>query len=376
MADTNSAAAEAKKELTLQLTDTLTPHIYDGIKSIYDTCKDSPNVLMTFQEKLNAIPKWNQDIIDKEFERITSKKDFELLDQILEFLVRSHIKILEQLKVSNSNNTLDLKIPNQKTFIHKCYIETARAFWCDPYLMDDREIHFDHMQIRQNIKRSFIVITGCIEKTIRDFIPLKDILEKYSKMFEESDHSDIDKLEDEIEKMSDNGDENYHTDDHTDDNLKIGGTMESNGNEDPDNNLDNNLFMSEPAQNFEENNNQQNGNPYNNNHQNSNPYNNFGVNNNEQNGEQSPNLIVSSGQDISETPTISEYNNSNNNNSNSQFIPQYPGSRVETENKNYTANVRTEPNGIKNIMIQKANNSNNNNFVDHTDDPFFSDDEN
>ena len=194
--ESGSAAVDAKRELTLQLIDLLTPHLYDGIKSIFNTCKTNTSVLRCFQEKLCTIPIWNQDIIDSEFDRITSKKDFEYLDKLLDMLFVSHVKVLSVLKLNESKNKIDIQVPNQKTFVHKCYVECARSFYRDPYLIDDRDN--DHSEVQRNVKRSYIVINSCIEKTIRDLIPLKDILEKYSQVLEDEPQSDVDELEDEI----------------------------------------------------------------------------------------------------------------------------------------------------------------------------------
>jgi hypothetical protein len=189
----------AKEELTLQLVDMLSENIYDGIKSIFDKTKEEgdTNILKRFQEKLCSVPLWNQNVIDKEYERIISKKNTEHLDKLLDMLFVSHVKVLSVLKI-NDNNKIDIQVPNSKTFIHKCYIETARAFYKDPYLIDDRPKNYNYSEIQRNIKRSHIVINNCIQRTIRDLIPLKEILEAYSKSLEEP--VDIEEIEDEIEE--------------------------------------------------------------------------------------------------------------------------------------------------------------------------------
>lgn len=57
MEDNLSVLVDAKTEYTKQLTNLLVPHIYDGIKSIYDEtteyCKlnNDNSILMRFQEK-------------------------------------------------------------------------------------------------------------------------------------------------------------------------------------------------------------------------------------------------------------------------------------------------------------------------------------
>ena len=76
MEDNLSVLVDAKTEYTKQLTNILVPYIYEGIRSIYEEttehCKatDDRAVLMRFQEKLVLIPKWSQEILGKECERI------------------------------------------------------------------------------------------------------------------------------------------------------------------------------------------------------------------------------------------------------------------------------------------------------------------
>lgn len=171
---------EARKMYTQQLTELLSPLLYQGLKSIFDTCKEGDNkhVLKTFQEKLCSIIKWNQDIIDNEYKRILDETECGWLDKLIEAVFISNVKVLSSVAMKN-NNSINIKIPDTKNFIHKCYIECARYFYEDPSLIDDREINLSFPEIQKNIKRSNLAISNSIEKTIRELIPIQDILENY-----------------------------------------------------------------------------------------------------------------------------------------------------------------------------------------------------
>ena len=75
--------AQAKIEYTNQLIDILYPHLFDGIKSIYDeskliqTRKKSP-VLLIFRELLEKVPIWNIEIIESECSRIINNSKCEI----------------------------------------------------------------------------------------------------------------------------------------------------------------------------------------------------------------------------------------------------------------------------------------------------------
>ena len=388
MDSSNTAAVEAKQELTLQLADLLTPHIYNGIKSIFDTCKSEEKVLRSFQNKLCTVPIWNQDIIDREFDRIVAKKDLEYLDKLIDMLWVSRVKVLSSLKLSNSNNKIDLQVPNQKDFVHKCYTECARAFWVNPFLMDDRELNYEYTEIQRNVKLSYTLINNSIEKTARDLFPLKDILEKWSQVLDEPDAA-VDQLEDDINEhlsdaseISDIGSNSGHiqtgggegTDRPEDHALGGGNDSESEGHDqgydDPEKDIDN-AFMSPPVINTDSTSGNFNGGGTSGNF-NGGGTGNFGGNDNTFNRMEGVDLTVSSGNDISETPPIGNYQGSGNYQSGGNFqgggnFP-FPVKPLEVENKNYSAGVSTTPDGIKNIMIQK-----NGEYANRTtdDDPFF-----
>jgi hypothetical protein len=176
--DSGHSIVEARKMYTQQLCELLSPLLYQGLKSIFDTCKDSKTVLKTFQEKLCSIIKWNQDIIDKEYSRILENSDCDFLDKLIEAVFISNVQVLSAIRVKD-NKSINIKVPETKNFIHKCYIECARFFYQDPSLLDDREINLSYFEIQKNIKRSELAIGLCIEKTIRDLIPIQEILENY-----------------------------------------------------------------------------------------------------------------------------------------------------------------------------------------------------
>jgi hypothetical protein len=200
-----ASIVEAKKHYTQQLIDTLTGYIYQGLTSIMEKCKDEKKVLRTFQEKLCSIPKWNQDIIDNEYKRITQDIESEFIDNLIEAVFISNVKVLSTVR-SGKNKPINIKIPESKIFVHKCYIECARYIFQDPHLLDNRETHLSQAEITRNVKRANLAINLCIEKTIRDLIPIQKILENY---LEDLNSGEIDN-EDSTSSSSDsdNGNDN------------------------------------------------------------------------------------------------------------------------------------------------------------------------
>ena len=132
----------AKTEYTKQLVNMLTPRIYEGINSLYDGAKvDSQpaKVLISFQHQLSQIPKWTNDILQQEFARIQKITECDWIEDLVTAVFISHAKVLTSVKFNGKepDQPIDLKIPNGPQFIHKCYIQTARGFWKNPYLCYD-----------------------------------------------------------------------------------------------------------------------------------------------------------------------------------------------------------------------------------------------
>ena len=182
MEDNITVLVDAKIEYTKQLTNILVPYIFEGIKSIYETSKgvcklnNDSNVLMRFQEQLSQIPKWNQEIIDDEYNRIIENSGCDWLDELVTAVFLSHTKILTSIKTSKKKNKINLKIPKIDHFIHKCYIESAREMWKNPYLFSD---NYNQCDYQRNLRDCNNIINDSIQETIRKLLPVKNILKEY-----------------------------------------------------------------------------------------------------------------------------------------------------------------------------------------------------
>ena len=90
-------ALETKKEYTIHLINSLKIFIYEGIISIYDKAKDnsSKNELKIFQKFLSKIPKWDDDMINREEDRIIRNQKNNLdINELFKATIKSHIVII------------------------------------------------------------------------------------------------------------------------------------------------------------------------------------------------------------------------------------------------------------------------------------------
>ena len=197
MEDFNSPVfAQAKIEYTKQLIDVLKLPMYEGLQSIYGNSKeiysDNTDIELSiiFRQQIEKVPKWNIDMIEHEVDRIIRVSNCDWLEDLVTAVFISHTKILASL--GNNSKRVNLTIPKITNFIHKCYINSAREMWKNPYLYDE---NVSSSEYQRNIKIIENLIEESIEQTIRKALPVKEILKDH---FE---HSEIaERKNQEVEK--------------------------------------------------------------------------------------------------------------------------------------------------------------------------------
>ena len=195
---------DAKREYTNHLIDAIRSGIITGLKGLYDdadeACKhdNTPKeLIIEFQRNLERVPKWSQDVINKELKRIGKEADWN--DNLSDLITATFITHTKVLAVLNKNNKkrIELKVPKSNHFIHLCYIESARKLWKAPYLFCIR----GNNKIEQcrNIEETDNIIKVAIEETIRKLLPVKAILREY---FDDEAEEEEPNVEDEDVKLS------------------------------------------------------------------------------------------------------------------------------------------------------------------------------
>ena len=175
--------SEAKNEYSSRLVSTLTPLLIQGIKSIFNEavnlCKDNDEnekYLMTFQNFLSRVPKWNENIIDEETKRIIEASNCPYLEDLLTCVHITQLKILTSIRVSQKQKKIDLDIPKLNVFIHKCYIAFARKLYSNVYLFENEIAALQH---QKNMRECELICHECILGVIRDSMPVETILRAY-----------------------------------------------------------------------------------------------------------------------------------------------------------------------------------------------------
>jgi hypothetical protein len=178
-----SALHESKNEWGARLLTILTPLIIEGFKSIFEEsfnlCKannEQDKYLMTFQNFISRIPKWNPAIIENEKKRICDKSGCTYLDDLITCVHIIQLKLLTAVRAGTKQKKVDIQIPKFEDFIHKVYIHVARKIYKNVYLF---ETNIPPLQTQKNHRELEVIIQECILNAVRESIPIDMILRAY-----------------------------------------------------------------------------------------------------------------------------------------------------------------------------------------------------
>ena len=195
-----SALHESKNEWGARLVTILTPLIIDGYKSILEEsiklCKDNNEMdkyLMTFQNLISRIPKWNQQIVENERKRICEKSGCNYLEDLVTCVHIIQLKVLTAMRVGQKQKKIDINVPKLDDFIHKVYINVARKVYKNVYLF---QVGIEPLQIQKNYRELEIIVQECILNTLRESIPVEAILKAY--MDESIEEDVIEEIKEEV----------------------------------------------------------------------------------------------------------------------------------------------------------------------------------
>ena len=178
-----SSLHESKNEWGARLLTILTPLLIEGFKSIFDEsyklCKENGEVdkyLMTFQNFITRIPKWNATIIETERKRIVDRSNCSYLEELVTCIHIVQLKILTAMRVGQKQKKIDINIPKLDDFIHKAYINVARKIYKNVYLF---ELNISPLQVQKHNRELEIIVQECILNAVRESIPVESILRAY-----------------------------------------------------------------------------------------------------------------------------------------------------------------------------------------------------
>lgn len=186
---------ESRNEWCSRLVAILTPLIMEGVRSIFAESwklsmetNELEKYLMTFQNFLCRVPKWNSNIIEDEKKRIVEKSGCGYLEDLITCVHIIQLKVLTCVRVGTRQKKIDISIPKLNDFIHKVYIAVASKVYRNAYLFDK----YATAIVQQRNSREFeVIVEECILRTIRDSIPTETIVRAYLDVSIEQEEEEV-----------------------------------------------------------------------------------------------------------------------------------------------------------------------------------------
>jgi len=165
---------EAKKEYLAQLCCVICPHMIITFENIYNEANaisKGKKVLVQYQKLLKEVPNWNNHMIHQHAEKMASSCSW--FNDLLAAVFVSYVKILSSVRINSETKKISLKLPSDDVFIHGCFTNAAKDLYKDPFVYHDEMSEYERDVL---LTRRFIT---CIEATVKDMIPIQEILKTY-----------------------------------------------------------------------------------------------------------------------------------------------------------------------------------------------------
>lgn len=192
---------ESQNEWVARLVNILTPEITYGfremLKEAIKLCANNDEhdkYLMTFQNFMSRVPKWNETIIQNETKRIIDNSGCNYLEDLVSCVHIIQLKCLSCIRVGQKQKKVDIDIPKLSLFIHQVYINASRKLYKNVYLFEQK---ISPLEYQRNQNMLEIMIKESIVNSIRENIPVDNLLKVY---LEDQDEEELVVAEEVVEQ--------------------------------------------------------------------------------------------------------------------------------------------------------------------------------
>ena len=174
---------ESRNDFAARLVNLLTPQMIHGFQTMFDEawklCVESDEkdkYLMTFQNFLSRVPKWNSTIISTECARIKEASSCNYLEDLIACVHVVQLKSLTCMRVGMKNKKINIDVPKANDFIHNAYIHCARKLYANMYLYEKSNNSLTTQRNRREIE---LIVKECILNAMRETIPIEKLIRSY-----------------------------------------------------------------------------------------------------------------------------------------------------------------------------------------------------
>lgn len=163
MAEQFNSLVDAKKEFIHALAKWMAPHVLHAFRRQYDHVKGD---VAAFRAKLRGVKQWNATQIKDQTNAIMQRCPY------FKWLVTSafvtSVKIMSTVRIRQEKPNINLRLPAEELFVHKVFIEAAKAFYYNPALI-----------VARDSMAKFEAVRHAVQTAVRDLLPFQDILIAY-----------------------------------------------------------------------------------------------------------------------------------------------------------------------------------------------------
>jgi primosomal protein N'' len=185
MSEPLSIMVEAKREYLGQLCLIMCPVMIEVFQDMYDEAtklSKGRKTLIMFQKLLKEVPNWSNQMSAQHTSNIADRCAW--FNDLLAAVFVACTKILSAVRLKSDNKKISLKLPTNEVFIQTCYNNVAKDLYKDPYIFHEEQSEYARdEQLTQRISL-------CIESTVKELIPVQQILQTY--MSQETRDIDLD----------------------------------------------------------------------------------------------------------------------------------------------------------------------------------------
>lgn len=183
--DNLNVLVEAKKEYMGQLCLIMCPAMIEVFQDMYNesvTMSKGRKVLVMYQKLLKEVPNWSNAMSKQHSDNIANRCAW--FSDLLAAVFVACTKILSAVRLKSDNKKIALKLPTNEVFIQTCYNNVAKDLYRDPYIFHDEQSEYTRDE------KLSLRFCGCIEATVKELIPVQQILQTY--MGQDSRDIDLD----------------------------------------------------------------------------------------------------------------------------------------------------------------------------------------
>lgn len=173
-----SVYSETRNEYMKQLCTWLVPSLVQFYRHQYDILAQTngKKTMMAFQTYCSEVPRWNQDVIDEHVNKILDGCRCDYVEELVTAVFIAHTKMLTAVRMNNKQKKLQITLPKLDHFLHRVFIECARALWKAPFLLSTE---LTTIERQKNILTLEALFSESMSSAVRSLLPVKSILREY-----------------------------------------------------------------------------------------------------------------------------------------------------------------------------------------------------